>query len=273
MTLIVTLRTPDGVVIAGDSLSTLTANKLIEGDFNLECPHCHEAHTFKGRMPNIYHSNTLSHAQKVFPFMRKFGVGTFGMGQVAGKTIYFALRELETNLSQDKNEVKILKTILEVANAIGKHVQNLILEQIRHETKDKAASLQPNVYPIGFQIVGYDDMQKPLTIEMHVGNDIKIVTHNELGITYTGQPEVVNALFARFKTNPEEMPIFQNFSLQDAITYAEFLIKTTSTYQRFSSNMATVGGNIDVALVTPFDGFKWIKQKSLQAKLLGEMHA
>lgn len=271
MTLIVTLRTPDGVVIAGDSLSTMMANKLLEGDFKVECPKCNHPHTFKGRMPNIYQSNTLSHAQKVLPFMEKFGVGTFGIGQVAGRTIYFALRELEDNLLHEKKGTKKIKTIVEISNAIGGHIQKLILEQIQQEAKNKDAVLQEGIYPVGFQIVGYD-VQKPITIEMHVGKDLKIVSHKELGITYTGQPEVVNTLFARFNTNPEEMPVFQHFSLQDAITYAEFLIRTTATYQRFSSNMATVGGEIDVALVTPFDGYKWIKQKSLQSKLLGEIH-
>ncbi len=271
MTLIVTLRTPDGIVIAGDSLSTMVANKQLEGDFNVQCPKCNHPHAFKGRMPNIYHSNTLSHAQKVFSFMGRFGVGTFGVGQVVDKTIHFVLRELEEDLLKVKKGTKKIKTIKDISEAIGKYVQNLILEQIREETKNKNAEIQEGSYPIGFQIVGYES-NKPLTCEVHIGKNLKIHFHNKLGITYTGQPEVVNALFARFDTNPEETPIFQHFSLQDAIIYAEFLIKTTATYQRFSSNMATVGGEIDVALITPFDGFKWVKQKSLQAKLSGEIH-
>ncbi len=53
------------------------------------------------------------------------------------------------------------------------------------------------------------------------------------------------------------------FSLQDAIDYAKFLIRTTADYQRFSGRMPTVGGEIDVALITNRHGFRWIAQKSL----------
>lgn len=56
---------------------------------------------------------------------------------------------------------------------------------------------------------------------------------------------------------------FSAFSLQDAIDYAKFLVRTTADYQRFSGQMPNVGGDVDIALVTPRGGFKWIAQKEL----------
>lgn len=269
MTLIVSLSTPDGIVIAGDSLSTMMSNKLLEADFIVQCQSCQHSNTFRGRVPNVYSSNTLSHAQKILPFLDKYAVGTFGLGQILGKSIYFILREFEASLVKKHGKGN---TIDDVAQHIGSHIQMLLLKQIRQETQNPNLEIQDGAYPIGFQIVGYDK-DNPHTIEMHVGKDLNINKYNDLRITYTGQVAVVNTLFARFDTNPEERPVFQCFSLQDAIIYAEYLIKTTEIYQRFSSNMATVGGEIDIALVTPFDNFKWIKRKSLQAKLFGDIYA
>ena len=80
---------------------------------------------------------------------------------------------------------------------------------------------------------------------------------------------MVQAVWGLHKTHPESQPPYHVFSLQDAIDYAEFLIRTTIAHQRFSQTIPNVGGDIDIALVTPFDGFQWIRQKPL-GKLLEE---
>ena len=68
---------------------------------------------------------------------------------------------------------------------------------------------------------------------------------------------------------------FDLMTLQDGIELAELLIKTTSAMQRFSdgtiekrSEMHGVGGAIDVAVITPFEGFHWISKK--KPKLYGK---
>lgn len=57
------------------------------------------------------------------------------------------------------------------------------------------------------------------------------------------------------------------FSMQDAVDYAEFLISMTATAQRFAIMIPTVGGEVDIALVTSYAGFQWIKAKSLTRQL------
>jgi hypothetical protein len=78
----------------------------------------------------------------------------------------------------------------------------------------------------------------------------------------------VQAIWSLQKEHPENQPPYHTFSVQDAIDYAEFLIQTTISHQRFSQTIPSVGGDIDIALVTPFDGFQWIRQKPL-GKVLG----
>ncbi len=45
MTLIVSLRIPDGIVIAGDSLATLPTQVELHGQFEITCPSCEHIHT------------------------------------------------------------------------------------------------------------------------------------------------------------------------------------------------------------------------------------
>ncbi|WJI09536.1 hypothetical protein FGU46_05215 [Methanobacterium sp. CWC-01] len=60
-------------------------------------------------------------------------------------------------------------------------------------------------------------------------------------------------------------------SLQDAVDFSTLMIQTTSAMQRFSDginadpgDMPGVGGPIDVAVITPDQGFVWIKKKRLR---------
>lgn len=132
MTLIVSLSTPDGIVIAGDSLSTMMSNKLLEADFTVQCQSCQQSNTFRGRVPNVYSSNTLSHAQKILPFLDKYAIGTFGLGQILGKSIYFILRELEVSLLKKPSKSN---TIDDIAQQIGGHIQMTWSRKCIHSVK------------------------------------------------------------------------------------------------------------------------------------------
>lgn len=62
---------------------------------------------------------------------------------------------------------------------------------------------------------------------------------------------------------------FHLMPLQDAIELAKLLIETTSAIQKFSDGtfggrvIHGVGGAVDVAVITPFEGFHWIAKKKL----------
>jgi len=66
---------------------------------------------------------------------------------------------------------------------------------------------------------------------------------------------------------------FQTMTLQDAVDYAIFLIKTTIDMQRFSDGIvmapgaiAGCGGPIDVAVIQPNSGLQWVQQKELRGE-------
>ena len=60
---------------------------------------------------------------------------------------------------------------------------------------------------------------------------------------------------------------YGSFSLKDAIDYAEYLINATANFQRFANTIPSVGGEVDVALITSFRPFVWIKCKELTTRL------
>ena len=62
-------------------------------------------------------------------------------------------------------------------------------------------------------------------------------------------------------------------TLQDAIDFCVLMTRTTESIQRFSDGtflapggIAGVGGKIDIAVITPENGFVWLKQKKLKSE-------
>ncbi|MGB9694801.1 MAG: hypothetical protein ACP5SB_00065 [Caldisericaceae bacterium] len=57
--------------------------------------------------------------------------------------------------------------------------------------------------------------------------------------------------------------IWDAMPLQDAIDFATYAIKTTIDTMRFQARPKTVGGPIDVLLITP-EGAKWVRRKEIE---------
>lgn len=262
MTLVCSLRIPDGIVLAADSLSTMMQQLDLEGDVEVECPNCGEEHTLEEQplgQANIPGS-TFSYSQKVFPLFDRFGVGTFGAGQIAGRTIHFASRELERTLQEEDSTPE---AVSEAADRLAEFYQDLLRKSV--EGFEEAPE---DWSPVGFQVVGYDEDQVPKTVELKIGRAIHRREFDQVGCTYSGQGHVVRALWGLYRQRPRDEAAFHAFSLQDAVDYADFLIDTTTEHMRFSQRIPQVGGDVDVCLVTPFDEFQWIRRKDL-AKQLG----
>jgi hypothetical protein len=67
------------------------------------------------------------------------------------------------------------------------------------------------------------------------------------------------------KQVPKPQVIWDIMSLQDAIDFAVYAVKTTIDTMRFQARPKTVGGPIDVLLITP-QGTNWIKRKGLMVE-------
>lgn len=254
MTLVVSLRIPDGLVLASDSQSTTVGKFGLKADIISTCPLCKEKIELKKvEMPPLpVPSSTFSYAQKLFPFKNKFAVSFFGAGILNNRTIFYHVERL-----QKMNENKDFKGVSEVAEEFKTYFDEQLKKQIPN--LDNAPQ---GFCPLGFQIIGYDG-EEGKTKEVAIGKKSEVREHKGIGCTVSGDTFVVLSLWELTKKDPNRRIIYRNFSLQDAVDYAEFLIETTAKYQRFANVIPSVGGETDIALITPFRNFVWIKRKKL----------
>ncbi len=262
MTLIVSTRVPDGIVIAADSLSTITAmgpKAVAEG--KTTCPSCGKEHKFQSplQLPmGIGMSNTLPYSQKLIPLWHKYAVGTHGSGAIGNRSIFAVIR----NFERENGEESIKK----IAKNLGKYLQDELKKAIGVGRFDK---IQDKKYFMGLQIVGYEE-EKPLSITVDVGKENLIQEWPEFGTTVSGNIVVSTKLWELKGLGPQFGQPYPAWSVQDAADYCEYLIETTAQYQRFASVIPTVGGEIDIGLILPGNKFRWIREKKLARILLEE---
>ena len=61
---------------------------------------------------------------------------------------------------------------------------------------------------------------------------------------------------------PHEEILFTHFTLQDAVDFARFAVETTINTMRFKNVIETVGGAVDILVITPKET-KWLQKAEL----------
>ena len=111
-----------------------------------------------------------------------------------------------------------------------------------------------------FYVCGYnDDIPYVFVIDTNGKSRKNIDESNNViyGLMWGGEPEALTKLISTepsIKIDPQLMP------LKDGIDLSEFMVDLTIKYQRFSCEMKTCGGPIDVLVLTKDDAF-WYKHK------------
>ena len=75
-----------------------------------------------------------------------------------------------------------------------------------------------------------------------------------------------NDLHDRLKGEFQAQVPFAFLPLQDCVDLAIFLIRTTITMQHWVIGIRGVGGAVDVAVITPTNGFTEIQQKKIRGE-------
>jgi hypothetical protein len=257
MTLVVSLRVPDGVILAADSLQTAqVAIQPALKDFKVTNPKTGEEIPIGNLTlpPILMPTSTSSYAQKLFSFKEKFGVATWGSAVINDRTIYNHIKNLELNI---KDEVKSV-------SEAGKILMDYFTEQLQEQLKISGQKLKQGQIVMGFQVVGYETSSDLFghTFDVAIGENPISNMINGIGCTISGDTEVVKKIWEIGQGTPRATN-YGLFSLKDAVDYVEFLINTTASYQRFANMIPTVGGAVDIALITNYSRFTWIKYKDL----------
>ena len=269
MSLAIAFKGGEGIVLAADSRVTLTTTKQTGN--KTEVTHTHYDNTTK-----LFRINGNEHV----------GVATYGTGviqdQNSHRTIQSYLPEFESQLTK-RNE-KLLAVDL-FASRLGKFFLN----------KWNGAKMPEGGQPLKFLVGGYDKNMpngKLYEISIPAFPEPKEINPNGFGPTIGGQSDIVQRVLTGFDVNllayaqeilelsdDKRMTLEQGLRgrlafgipypllpLQDSVNMAILLIRTTIEFQNLSLGMRGVGGPIDVATITPVEGFNFVQQKVITGK-------
>lgn len=238
MSLVVTVYVREGIVMAADSRLTLNAQKTqgTESVVNLAV----------GQSDSNY---------KLFLTPNGIGIATFGDAAIDGVPIAGYVESFIDSDLRDRST-----TVEDVARKLSSHFG--------------AFTPAPNTQ---FHVAGYSERDGQIIQEAWkvsaVKNEIEQLNPTqEMGASWGGEGDILARLVQpvaqidkdgsvvhRFPAYP--IP-YGFFTLQDAIDFSVFAIRSTIDAIRFQPRAKTVGGPIDVLVIKPA-GAVWIQRKEL----------
>ena len=245
MSLIITIHTNEGILMASDSRTTF--NKQ---DFS---PLPDGKGAIITDWQGIHYSDIT---YKTFLAPNNAGISTCGAAAINGIPV--------TGFIEDFLHSKI-NTETKVSD-----MPALIMNEFR--------SYKP-IPDIIFHVAGYEMVdgiptQRFYRVFVSIEKAIEVDTRAQ-GAAWNGETEILARLVNPYWTESKSEdgtvtynkhnapPIPWNFfSLQDAIDFATFAIKTTIETMRFQERLKTVGGPIDILIIKP-TGATWISRKEL----------
>jgi hypothetical protein len=97
------------------------------------------------------------------------------------------------------------------------------------------------------------------------------LTHNAekvvYGATWGGQADVIASLLQPTQSQPKPPIIWDAMTVQDAIDFAIYAVRTTIDTMRFQARPKNVGGPVDVLLIRPDEPPGWIQRKELRGEM------
>ena len=263
MTVCVAVKVHDCIVFAADSAVSLTAT----------------SNNGQSLVQNVwYHGNKVFQLHKKLPIVAM----TAGMGHFGPASISNLSKKLRILLSNDMENEQY--TISDVAD----YAYTYFCEEYKELNPTSA-----NPHAFEFWIGGYGTNGSQGEIwklelingKMESPRQIANADIDHL-VTYGGQIHAIHRLLHGFDQNllqtlqelgsitkdvdrikNEISPLFQTplvhptMPVQDAINLADFLVDLTKRYFTFLPGANIVGGDTDIATVTKYEGFKWIKRK------------
>lgn len=258
MTIAISVLVPEGIVLAADSRSS-----------------------YVNKRGNVRVASDYS--KKVFQLTDTVGAVTWGWG-------YLLRRNISSHIAEFKPAIGTGDSINEITGKLGEFFEE------KYEEHVQRAFDQPVVEgtAVGFYVGGYGRDNVGKIFECLIpGKLIRQVRDVRVpGASWAGQVDVISRLIKGYDFRLTELKsakgvdtdelrqlehilTFDIMTLQDAIDFAAFMMRTTIEMQRFSDGIflspgavASCGGPIDIAVVQPEVGFRWIQEKKLRGEVL-----
>jgi hypothetical protein len=273
VTIAISLKINDGLVLASDSASTVLG--LVPS----------------GQLQVI---NVYNNAIKVFNLRKGLPIGaiTWGSGSIGQASISTIIKDLRQRFAGDDPEHPDWS--LDPRTYTVEAVTNRLKEFVYDDLYVKAFQNFPHQKPsLGFIVAGYS-ANAPMADEFQIdiqngacGAPRSLRSREEVGVTWAGEPEALNRLIlgmsgqvpallqAHLGIQPARMApamtaihqalqlpfVLPAMPLQDAIDLAEFMVDLTVKFSRFMPGAPTVGGPIEIAAISKHEGFRWVQRK------------
>ena len=259
MSIIVSVKINDGVVMAADSASTFAIGQIYE------------------------HAIKIVNLVKGWPI----GVMTCGAGGIGNASIATLLKDLRRRLSgeDDAHADWKLDQNSYTMEQVTKRVDEFFVEKAREADFKfflllricgySAGRLLPEVWQVAL-------LDEGRHLDLACMQD-----EGHFGVRWNGENEALDRLilgvggiseegWKALGMTPEQgqqardavVPhLYENLILpaapiQDAIDLSRFLVETTKGFVRFSvKRVKTVGGPIEIAAISKYEGFKWVQRK------------
>lgn len=237
MSLVISVYTREGIVMAADSRLTLTFPRTVAG----------QSHTV-----SVTSSDS---AKKLFLTTNRIGISTFGVATVNGAPIGGVIESfiVEKLKGQDLPPKETAEALLAYLTSIG-------------------VSQASSFHVAGYRTVGTTFEQEAVFLDLAAKTITRMNTPGMQGANWGGEIDVFQRLInevmlvGTLGTAPTPIPTFavpfEFFTLQDAIDFAGFAMRATIDTMRFQAREKTVGGPVDILMITPDDA-RWIAQKQL----------
>lgn len=240
MSFIISCHVQEGVVMASDSRLTISNTRNVNGE-------------------KIF-DNAVSQSDtnyKTFLAPNNVGISYFGQATIDGIPISgFIDAFINETLRNDTTDIE------DIPNLLVTYFQNM------EKTPDTGFHVG------GYKQVGHQRIQMLWRVFALTGQIENVVPDQQIhGVIWDGEQDVMIRIInnnIHFKKaddsyaqmEPHDIP-FQMFTLQDAIDFCSYAVRTTSDTMKFQLRYKTVGGPIDILVITPSESF-WVARKQLQ---------
>lgn len=271
MTIAISLKVNDGLVLAADSASTMILQDPATGNTGV--------------------SNVYNNANKVYCLHKELPIGaiTWGSGSIGPSSIATLAKDFRKLITEEDSY------IVDPENYTVEEIAHKFYKFMYVDSYLPIFTTWPQKPALGFMVAGYSakaNMAEEWIIEIENGTGNcqgPKLRRGELetGVTWNGEPEALTRLLCGFGTglptilqgcgyldqqqiidiitqcrvSLQAPVVIPPMPIQDAIDLAEFLVETTINFSRFIPGPPTVGGPIEIAAITKHEGFKWVRRK------------
>lgn len=237
------------------------------------------------------------HGNKVFNLDKRLPVVamTSGLGAIGNAPIHSLAKDLRREFKTDGSKFQLNPekyTVTEIAQKA---------HDFLYGERYLAAPKIAGDHSLEFWIGGYSshsDVHELFKITVENGSaKIEVLCQNgACELFWGGQPNAINRLVIGYdntlveslrqvgvsdvdlpglmqtiRSNTEAPLMHPGMPVQDAIELCNFLVETTKGFVRFLPGADIVGGEVDIAVVTRHERFKWIKRKHYYPQKLNKL--